>query len=175
MMTTKAMETLSRERSITVRPVKSPQPALCRLQAPPHLHHWEDELLHPARQPQRRREAANTIWAAEHMRAKPGSRSRGGTPPTPPKWSPSALGASDSSPSRSAWAGRLGPHLAPPLAETGPLAFVGAHYAFLPACLSRAKQCVTLWGCASTFPERLFGAACHARRRAPRRYTKNEK
>ena len=54
-------------------------------------------------------EAAN-IWAAEHMSKTWLAIAGGGRHQrTPPKWSPSALGASDSSPSRSAWAARASP------------------------------------------------------------------
>jgi hypothetical protein len=46
-------------------------------------------------------------------------------------------------------------------AETGPLAFIGAHYAFLPACRERAALCAALWGCDASVPDRLFGQPCY--------------
>jgi hypothetical protein len=70
--------------------------------------------------------------------------------------------------SHGAWRSRL---LALPIAlggagltspsETGPLAFLGAHYAFLPACRERVALCASLWGCNTSFADRLFGPPCY--------------
>jgi len=45
--------------------------------------------------------------------------------------------------------------------ETGPLAFVGAAYAFLPLVLRRALMCASRWGASATLPDRLFGTPCY--------------